>query len=148
MPRYFFNLARGDLLLRDHVGIELPDLDAVRSRAVQELERVLKSERVGPQENIVLEIRDTAGKLLTSVEKTLPELTKASEIFVQEHRLVDDLAKWLEEQRAEVLRQASRGEDTASAERILEAVSRLVAEHLATRIRDAAQSNDRSEPIH
>lgn len=148
MPKYFFDLVRGGLRLRDRAGTELPDMDAARSKAVQEFERVLKSERVEQRQNIVLEVRDAAGKVLTSVEKTVPELAKASKIIMQEHRLADDLAKWLEEQRAEVGRQLSRGEDTASTERILEAVSRLVAEHLAARIRDAARSNDRTEPVH
>ena len=35
MARYFFHLRHGDTLLPDDEGLELPDLEAVRSYAVE-----------------------------------------------------------------------------------------------------------------
>ena len=44
MPRYFFDVFDGEKLTRDEIGIELADLERVRSEAIQALPEIARDE--------------------------------------------------------------------------------------------------------
>ena len=65
MPKYFFNIQRGEEIIPDEEGIDLPDLDAVREEArvgAREIlaEEVLKG-HIHPHQAFV--VRDEAGQI-------------------------------------------------------------------------------------
>ena len=70
MPRYFFDLANGDGLLRDEEGAELNDIERARAFALHSAREVAASEiREGREIQLshFVTIRDTAGAELERV---------------------------------------------------------------------------------
>jgi hypothetical protein len=48
MPRYFFHVHDGGGLVPDDLGLDLPDIDAARTAAIELNREILRSDVVGP----------------------------------------------------------------------------------------------------
>jgi hypothetical protein len=71
MPRYFFDIARGDETFPDEEGIELPDIETVQRQARRIAKRIRPTlpERLPDQAFI---IRDEAGQIVLAVDIKAP----------------------------------------------------------------------------
>ena len=68
MPRYYFHVREGNELRRDAEGVDLPDLQAARARAVKEACRRWSETPPDPAHNDqTFEIGDDAGRTVLTV---------------------------------------------------------------------------------
>jgi hypothetical protein len=59
MQRYFFDVFDGEKLIRDEIGIQLPDLDQVRFEAIEALPDLARDElQDGDERAFAIEARD------------------------------------------------------------------------------------------
>ena len=65
MPLYFFNTRDGDIFIEDDVGLELPDLDAVKIQAALSLAEFARDVIPGSDRRVlIVEVRDEHGPVL------------------------------------------------------------------------------------
>lgn len=82
MPRHFFNFQNGATTL-DGVGVDLPDLAAVRSEAVKTMAAVLREDVTvsfwngAPMRLWVTDEPDAAGNTLLEIRVTLGQIQQA-----------------------------------------------------------------------
>jgi hypothetical protein len=59
VPLYFFDTRDGDTVIRDDIGLELPDLEAVKAQAALSLAELARDVLPGSmRREIVIEVRD------------------------------------------------------------------------------------------
>jgi hypothetical protein len=140
MPTYFFDLSKGDLLLRDHAGLVLADIQVARHEALKEL-ILLATEDFRSEDDSRVDVRDYQGNVLLTVtagsrasgppaDGSSIKLTEWS----REAAFAADLARWAEEQRAIIRELASTGRDVSTAEDLLKSITNLYADKVAARI--------------
>ena len=65
MKRYFFDIRDGDELSPDEVGVELPDIKAVKAEAARSLADISRTDSFGhPFRHMAIEVRDDDGPVL------------------------------------------------------------------------------------
>ena len=73
MPRYFFNIQRGDETIIDEEGIDLPDIDAVRLEARQGAKEILSEDLLKevdhPHQAFI--VRDETGQIVLTLDMKL-----------------------------------------------------------------------------
>ena len=146
MPRYFFDVHERGSLVRDHTGCELPDLRSAHRVAVALLMRLLAAR--SDVDILGVQIKDASDALLAELGDETSQAggeTQAGRDRVDEDvfmRLEDALGtnfgQWLLEQRRLVEQLSATGQDTRPAEAVLNAMTALLAERFARRIRAAA----------
>ncbi|MHB1102657.1 MAG: DUF6894 family protein [Devosia sp.] len=161
MPRYFFDIVREDLLLRDQTGAELPDMESARQKALRDLARFAEA---GSAEELsvahggyglAIEVRGASNRLLARLVREPPHRTEIKVAASPrddvmpadqepqlrlEEALSADLARWVSEQRRQVEQSAAEGQNTEQAEKLLKSVTDSFAERIAHRIRKAVNS--------
>jgi hypothetical protein len=70
MPQFYFNIRKGDALLKDPEGAEFMSVDAARDEAIAAAREIM-SEQIGrgefPEPNSCFEINDDGGRLVLTV---------------------------------------------------------------------------------
>ena len=65
MPLYFFDTRDNDIFVRDDVGVEYPDLEAVKVAATKALAELARDVIPGSlKRELAVEVRDKAGAIL------------------------------------------------------------------------------------
>jgi hypothetical protein len=65
MPLYFFDTRDGDIFMGDDLGLEFPDLDAVKIEAARALAEFSRDVVPGSlKRNLAVEVRDESGPVL------------------------------------------------------------------------------------
>lgn len=65
MKRYFFDIRDGDELSPDELGVELPDIKAVKTEAARSLADISRTDSYGhPFRHMAIEVRDDDGPVL------------------------------------------------------------------------------------
>ena len=65
MPRFFFDVSDGESLTRDEIGLELHDLDRVRTEAIKALPDIAREALPDGDERIlVVQARDEGGRAI------------------------------------------------------------------------------------
>ena len=65
MPRFFFDVSDGDTFVRDEVGLELRDLDQVRTEAIDALPDIAREALPDGDETLfAVEARDEGGRVV------------------------------------------------------------------------------------
>jgi hypothetical protein len=74
MPRFYFNIRDGIPVIKDHVGVDLPDLDAAIEEAKREANLVVSGLRSQPDllKSLKVQICDADGAILQQVD--LPDV--------------------------------------------------------------------------
>jgi hypothetical protein len=150
LPRYFFDLNRGSMQLKDHVGVELKSIEAAKERATNEFARISSAE---PSKGTLrLEVYDADGKLLATVTQeqgrprnassAQPAAERAAE-WAQEGELAAELARWAADQRKMIRELAASGRDVTVAQKMLQSVTHLYAGRVARRISKVLESGDK-----
>ena len=148
MSRFFFDIQRGTTLVRDHTGLDLPSVELARNEALHQFFHAIENMPDGKDTKLVLEVRDANNSLLVrATDGALVEpapngngaIHPEIERLHSEQLLANDIAKWVIEQRKEIVRLKRAGQDTVTLERILYSLSDLIAQRLATRIRHALE---------
>jgi hypothetical protein len=67
MPRYFFDLTRGDETSADEKGIELADVESVRQHARRSARRILPTLPEQPPDQAFI-VRDEAGQIVLTLD--------------------------------------------------------------------------------
>ena len=140
MPTYFFDLSKGDLLLKDHAGLVLADLQVARHEALKEL-ILLATEDFRSEDDSRVDVRDYQGNVLLTVtagSRVPSPAAGGSSIrlteWSREAAFAADLARWAEEQRAIIRELANTGRDVSTAEDLLKSITNLYAGKVAARI--------------
>ena len=149
MPTYFFDLSKGDLLLRDHAGLVLTDIQVARHEALKEL-ILLATEDFRSEDDSRVDVRDYQGNVLltvTAAARTCVPAADDSPIrlneWSREAQFAADLARWAEEQRAIIRELENTGRDVSTAEDLLKSITNLYAGKVAARIlKRVARTND------
>ena len=73
MPRYFFDINDDDRFTKDHTGVELDGLEAVRAEAIRTLPDIAKEalSKDDTQRSIVVGVRDEEGHHVLMAALTL-----------------------------------------------------------------------------
>jgi hypothetical protein len=65
MKLYFFDIRDGEDLIPDEVGVELPDINAVKTEAALSLADITRTDFIGqPFRHMAIEVRDDDGPVL------------------------------------------------------------------------------------
>lgn len=150
MPTYFFDLSKGDLLLKDHAGLVLADLQVARHEALKEL-ILLATEDFRSEDDSRVDVRDYQGNVLLTVTAGARASDPAagdSSIklteWSREAAFAADLARWAEEQRAIIRELANSGRDVSTAEDLLKSITNLYAGKVAARILKRVTRQDKA----
>ena len=71
MPRFYFDLHKGDRVTRDEEGQEFVDVDAAEREAEKSVVQIYRDHDGQPHEMVTIDVRDEHGRIVAAVTASL-----------------------------------------------------------------------------